>query len=513
MTALVDAPVLSDLRPMLPQKGGKKPVSEKSLGDHENSNPFSKELKKATRDQAGQKERAKPQKEEQPTATGTDPALLGAATAAPLTIAATVKVPTGPSGLVTKTTLAPATQPARAAIATLGPSLTDKTSTATSKSLNTAPSLPINAQSTKAQNPSSSAAHQKTDPVLAGQSAALIESAVPQTMLKSQSPSAQIIGRTVQNDLRVHIAGTDKALNLSPFQINAKKSTPPPTAPTLSVSTLMASPRSDTPLAKDIALLQSTAGTELRGKSNKSTLITLAMQTAKTDKFFTAHTPLQLDAQLKSEFPLQLESAFVALAPKQAAHDMTFTITNTPEALTPAPMQTANASPEASAFAAPTVQITQNPTSFNPNPSMTSATTVLDTQNAQWIEEIQNSVTLTQNDGVQEIELTLSPEHLGRVQIRLELRDGATGIFVITETPEAAKLFDDHKSDLASALNDKGLDMTDHQAQDQATQNSQDERKARAQALPNAEREDTPNDIMLNTPAGIASSSGVNLLA
>ena len=31
---------------MLPQKGGKKPVSEKSLGDHENSNPFSKVQRK-----------------------------------------------------------------------------------------------------------------------------------------------------------------------------------------------------------------------------------------------------------------------------------------------------------------------------------------------------------------------------------------------------------------------------------------------------------------------------------
>lgn len=62
------------------------------------------------------------------------------------------------------------------------------------------------------------------------------------------------------------------------------------------------------------------------------------------------------------------------------------------------------------------------------------------------------------------LEIRLDPEALGQVNIRLEMRDGAAHVAIVTQTPEAARLFTDNQQRLAEALARAGLDLGSHSA-------------------------------------------------
>ena len=59
----------------------------------------------------------------------------------------------------------------------------------------------------------------------------------------------------------------------------------------------------------------------------------------------------------------------------------------------------------------------------------------------------------------QSIDLTLAPENLGRVHIRLELQEGAAQVFFTTETSEAAKLLAANESHLSELFSRAGLTL------------------------------------------------------
>lgn len=134
-----------------------------------------------------------------------------------------------------------------------------------------------------------------------------------------------------------------------------------------------------------------------------------------------------------------------------------------------------------------------------------------------WVNQISNAVTRSFEDGTDEFEVTLTPENLGRVQLKIAVRDGIAMLQVVTETPEAAKLFTETKEQLAQSLKENGLDLGQHTAQSdgQAGQNNQGSAQAQrgrgvgalgAQALINETFE-------AQAMAPSRSQSGVDLMA
>ncbi len=62
------------------------------------------------------------------------------------------------------------------------------------------------------------------------------------------------------------------------------------------------------------------------------------------------------------------------------------------------------------------------------------------------------------------MEIRLDPDSLGPVTLRLEVTDGTANVAIVTQTPEAARLFTDNQQRLADALARAGLDLGQHSA-------------------------------------------------
>lgn len=62
----------------------------------------------------------------------------------------------------------------------------------------------------------------------------------------------------------------------------------------------------------------------------------------------------------------------------------------------------------------------------------------------------------------QQIDLELSPEHLGRLKITLEVTDGQAQVRFVTETPEAARLIQQGEARLSESLSRSGLSLGGH---------------------------------------------------
>ena len=75
-----------------------------------------------------------------------------------------------------------------------------------------------------------------------------------------------------------------------------------------------------------------------------------------------------------------------------------------------------------------------------------------------------------------QIELDLTPEHLGRLKIRLDMVDGQTMVRFVTETPEAARLIQQNEHRLSETLSRAGLSLG---GQETASRDPQGERQAR----------------------------------
>lgn len=72
------------------------------------------------------------------------------------------------------------------------------------------------------------------------------------------------------------------------------------------------------------------------------------------------------------------------------------------------------------------------------------------------------------------MEIRLDPDTLGPVTLRLEVADGTANVAIVTQTPEAARLFTDNQHRLADALSRAGLDLGQHSAGTDARGGQQD---------------------------------------
>lgn len=128
----------------------------------------------------------------------------------------------------------------------------------------------------------------------------------------------------------------------------------------------------------------------------------------------------------------------------------------------PAP-QTQTALPQI----APQIQVATSPEAFQPQLESAPrdiATRELSMEQADWPETMVQDIGFeTLADG-EAIDIQLTPENMGRVQLRMEMRDGTASIMIVTETAEAAKQFNDNQQKLADLLAKQGVELASHNA-------------------------------------------------
>jgi flagellar hook-length control protein FliK len=188
-----------------------------------------------------------------------------------------------------------------------------------------------------------------------------------------------------------------------------------------------------------------------RGMAGRLTLLTDGQNPAQTQdgaaSFANQMNPAQSQGP-QDHLPPQGDAAQNAMAERDVA--LTDTATETSGAPT-APPQPLPADTRATATPGPT-------------PQRLPDAAPLDTTQSGWEAALTERITARNTDLGQEIEITLNPENLGHIRIKLDLSDKAATVQIITDTPQAAHLFQQSETRLAEALNRAGLSLTSHDA-------------------------------------------------
>lgn len=156
------------------------------------------------------------------------------------------------------------------------------------------------------------------------------------------------------------------------------------------------------------------------------------------------------------------------------------------------------------------------------SPPSGQASAQLDMTQAQWAENLVEDITRHGNaaNGTERLTLTLTPERLGTLQIRLEMQDGLTHVHIVTETPEAARAMTDAQHRLADALTRAGLELGSQSTQSGGS--GRDPGQSGQSGQPEAETSGTdrstrPEDsaaVDAATPrTGLHATTSINLLA
>lgn len=96
---------------------------------------------------------------------------------------------------------------------------------------------------------------------------------------------------------------------------------------------------------------------------------------------------------------------------------------------------------------------------------------VIDTGRAGWENRFTDHLSARLSETGSSIEIRLSPDTLGPVTITVEMTDGAAQVQIVTETPEAARLFQQSEHRLADSMSRAGLVLA---GQDTASRNPRD---------------------------------------
>lgn len=126
----------------------------------------------------------------------------------------------------------------------------------------------------------------------------------------------------------------------------------------------------------------------------------------------------------------------------------------------PAPAETSSAASPSTAEASPLAA----PQAALPGSAPAPLTTAplpqtLDLAAPQWPEQMVQDIRQGASANLDSLTLTLTPERLGPLQIRLETLDGVTHVHIVTETPEAARAMAEAQPRLAEAMARAGLEM------------------------------------------------------
>ena len=131
------------------------------------------------------------------------------------------------------------------------------------------------------------------------------------------------------------------------------------------------------------------------------------------------------------------------------------------------PVEAAAPAPEAPRPVA--VTVSQAPAAqTGQTPAASPALPILQTQRPDWpldlAERLIEGASLRSLGTGGLMEIRLDPDTLGPVTLRLEVADGTANVAIVTQTPEAARLFTDNQQRLADALARAGLDLGQHSA-------------------------------------------------
>lgn len=113
---------------------------------------------------------------------------------------------------------------------------------------------------------------------------------------------------------------------------------------------------------------------------------------------------------------------------------------------------------EVSVASAPVTAPAQQTQAGSPAPQIQTPT-VLDMSQSNWAEKLVEDVSLQPMGRGETLTLTLTPERLGTMQVRLEMQDGQTHVHFITDTPEAARLLTEAQPRLADLMSRAGVDL------------------------------------------------------
>ena len=92
------------------------------------------------------------------------------------------------------------------------------------------------------------------------------------------------------------------------------------------------------------------------------------------------------------------------------------------------------------------------------------ATAALPMRDSNWTSQLDDTISVHDFGDGQTLDIQLTPETLGRLKITMEMRDGQAMISVVTDNPEAARLFNDNQSRLADVMAKAGLTLASHDA-------------------------------------------------
>lgn len=95
-----------------------------------------------------------------------------------------------------------------------------------------------------------------------------------------------------------------------------------------------------------------------------------------------------------------------------------------------------------------------------------------------WEQVLSERISAELSDDGQEIELSLSPEKLGPLRIKLEMVDGLAQVKFITATPEAARVFTESQHRLTEGLSRAGIDLGSQSAESGRQGSQPDDRTA-----------------------------------
>ena len=92
------------------------------------------------------------------------------------------------------------------------------------------------------------------------------------------------------------------------------------------------------------------------------------------------------------------------------------------------------------------------------------ATATLPMRDSTWTSQLVDTISVHDFGDGQTLDIQLTPETLGRLKITMEMRDGQAMVSVVTDNPEAARLFNDNQSRLADVMAKAGLTLASHDA-------------------------------------------------
>jgi flagellar hook-length control protein FliK len=85
-------------------------------------------------------------------------------------------------------------------------------------------------------------------------------------------------------------------------------------------------------------------------------------------------------------------------------------------------------------------------------------------RDSTWTSQLVDTISVHDFGDGQTLDIQLTPETLGRLKITMEMRDGQAMVSVVTDNPEAARLFNDNQSRLADVMAKAGLTLASHDA-------------------------------------------------